>query len=67
MKALLERIDAMLVEAEELSDDIEAAGQFVAAHAFDDVLYGLRKTKGVWNHGIQPNAPTTTNAPPNSP
>jgi hypothetical protein len=53
MKTLLERIAAMEAEAKELSKEIEAAGQMVAAYAFDDVLIGLSKTQGVWNHAIK--------------
>lgn len=49
---LLDDIDAMLAKAEKLAADIEDQGQYVASCAFDDVLHGLRKTRGVWNHSI---------------
>lgn len=50
---LLGRMAKLHSEALILSGDIQAAGQFVAAHAFDDVLFGLSKTQSVWNHTIK--------------
>lgn len=51
---LLDRIALMLIQAEKLQEEIEQAGQYVAGCAFDDVIDGLRKTKGVWNYTIPP-------------
>jgi hypothetical protein len=60
IKTLLERVENMRADAERLSDEIEAAGQFVAVNAFQDVIYGLRKTKNVWNHKIDENGKLIT-------